>query len=350
MEENKEEKSSIKDIAKFLIKGTIFCIIALAILYLLGPIFTPKWYNKVYEGSTRRMKGIYDEPKDTIDIVIAGNSDVYNAISTMKLWNDMGISSYHIGTPRQNVPISYYVLKNFLDVQSPKIAVIDMDFAFEGKGYKKYIRRSIDDMPLNSNKIKMINDPVFKNSIKTKISYIFPLLRFHSRWDEISLEEIKQTYEKKNINFKGYEYSNDVEPYKGKKKNKEETYRITEETKEYLDKILELCKQNNIQVILIYAPAIKSWNQSKHDECSQYAEERNLTFIDYNLSEFDWKKYTKDRGYHLNTEGAEIITQKLEETLKQYNLPDHRSEEKYKQWNENYKVYENLKNNRSKNV
>lgn len=343
-------RENIKDIFKFTIKAIIFCAIALVIMYILGPIFTPKWYNKVYEGSTRRMKGIYTEPRNTIDVVIAGNSDAYNAISTMKLWKDKGISSYHIGTPRQNAPISYYVLKNFFDVQSPKIAIIDMDFAFEGKGYKKYIRRSVDDMPLNRNKLEMINDPVFRNSLKTKISYVFPILRFHSRWDEISIDEIKQTYQKNDINFKGYEYSNDVVPYKGIKQTGKKVNIITKETNEYLDKILKLCKENNTEVILIYAPAVKSWNQSKHDECSKYAEQRNVTFIDYNISEFDWEKYTKDRGYHLNTDGAEVITEQLENLLEKYNLPDHRGDTRYNQWDENYKIYENLKNSRSKNV
>ena len=44
------------------------------------------------------------------------------------------------------------------------------------------------------------------------------------------------------------------------------------------------------------------------------------------------------------------IVDYLEKTLKQYNLPDYRQDENYSQWNENYKLYEKLKNNRRKNV
>ena len=77
---------------------------------------------------------------------------------------------------------------------------------------------------------------------------------------------------------------------------------------------------------------------------SKYAEERNLEFIDYNTTEFDWEKYGRDGGYHLNIYGADVITQKIENVLKQYELPNHREESDYQDWNENYKLYEELKN------
>lgn len=41
MDNNKETKSSIKDIVKFLTKGTIFCVILAIIMYIISPIFTP---------------------------------------------------------------------------------------------------------------------------------------------------------------------------------------------------------------------------------------------------------------------------------------------------------------------
>ena len=46
-------------------------------MYIISPIFTPKWYNNMHGGATRREKGIYTEPKDAIDIVGIGSSDLY---------------------------------------------------------------------------------------------------------------------------------------------------------------------------------------------------------------------------------------------------------------------------------
>lgn len=347
MEDNKEQKSSIKDIVKFLTKGTIFCVILAIIMYVISPIFVPKWYTDTYGGSTRRIRGMYNEPKDTIDLITIGNSNAYAGISSMKLWNDMGVTSYHTGTPMQTTWISYYILKDFYKRQKPKVAIIDMDFAFEtGKRYQKYIRESMDNIQLSKNKIDMINDPVFNNSLKTKISFVFPIIRFHSRWSEITIEELKQSFTNENVPFKGYEFNKKISKYKKNKKNQsnEQFNSIPEDGTKYLDKILELCEQNNTKVILVYVPTYKSWNQSKHDACTKYAEERNLEFIDYNTTEFDWEKYGRDGGYHLNIYGADVITQKIENVLKQYELPDHREESDYQDWNENYKLYEELKN------
>ena len=178
---------------------------------------------------------------------------------------------------------------------------------------------------------------------------MFPVIRFHSRWSELTKEELKQAYTNDNVPFKGYELNKKIDPYKKPKKgqglkdkNKQQFESIPDNASEYLDKILELCKQNNTEVLLIYVPTIRAWNQSKHEACVKYAEERNLTFIDYNSSDFDWKKNTRDNGYHLNMYGANIVTQKLEETIKQYNLPNHKEDSNYQHWNESYQIYEEL--------
>lgn len=351
MDNNKETKSSIKDIVKFLTKGIVFCVILAFIMYIISPIFSPKWYNNMHGGATRRVKGIYTEPKDTIDIVGIGSSDLYaSGVSTMKLWNDMGTTTYYIGISKQTTWTAYYMLKDFYKRQSPKLAIINMDFCFEtGDGYKKYIREGTDNMPMSINKLEMINDPVFNNSLKDKISFVFPVIRFHSRWSELTKEELKQAYTNDNVPFKGYELNKKIDPYKKPKKgqglkdkNKQQFESIPDNASEYLDKILELCKQNNTEVLLIYVPTIRAWNQSKHEACVKYAEERNLTFIDYNSSDFDWKKNTRDNGYHLNMYGADIVTQKLEETIKQYNLPNHKEDSNYQHWNESYQIYEEL--------
>ena len=216
MDNNKETKSSIKDIVKFLTKGIAFCVILAVIMYIISPIFTPKWYNNMHGGATRRVKGIYTEPKDTIDIVGIGSSDLYaSGVSTMKLWNDMGTTTYHIGISKQTTWTAYYMLKDFYKRQCPKLAIINMDFCFEtGDGYKQYIREGMDNMPMSINKLEMINDPVFKNSLKAKISFVFPVIRFHSRWSELTKEELKQAYTNDNVPFKGYELNKKIDETK----------------------------------------------------------------------------------------------------------------------------------------
>lgn len=340
------EKLTKHKVFVIITKMILFIAIGVLILCIISPIFAAKWYTN-YGGVSRKIKGMYHEPENTIDIIMLGNSDMYNGISTMCLWNDTGITSYHIGTPMQTTWTSYYLLKDFLKTQSPKLVIIDVDYVFETTDRKEEnLRQAVDSMKFSKNKWDLINDPVYNNSLETKISYVFPFFRYHSRWNELKIKDIEEGYGVYEVPFKGYELVQSIKPYKkGKRPNKDdkEINQIPENSKKYLEKIIELCKENNSDVLFVYIPTLDTWSQKKHDIFSKYAEEKNLPFIDYNLIDLDWKVVTRDQGRHLNVYGAEIITRKLEEQLKNYEFVDHRNDTKYEKWNEYYELYESLK-------
>ena len=55
----------------------------------------------------------------------------------------------------------------------------------------------------------------------------------------------------------------------------------------------------------------------------------------------DWNKDTTDKGYHMNVLGAEKISKCLGNYLKsQYQLPNHREDANYKQWEKDTQEYE----------
>lgn len=342
----RKKVKKVKDAVKLIIKAGIFIIVGLIIICIITPIFIPKWCNKNYGGVTRRISGIYEEPKDTIDVVVLGNSDAYNAIIPMEIWNEQGITSYHIGTPCQTTWVSYYLLKDFYKRQSPKLAIIDVDFIFEEKDRKyAYVEQVLDNMPWSKNKIDFINDKALNLSIKHKVKYCFPILGFHSRWKEIDIEEVKSSYSGYDVPFKGYEFSKKSAPYKQGKKKKDSNKTVTkipENSEEYLKKIIEECNSHGTEVLLVYVPSAKSWSKEKAQLAQEFAKENNLKYIDYNNDDFDWKHCTRDKGKHLNVYGAQVVTKELENTLKEYNLPNHKDDDKYQEWNLNYEKYLSL--------
>ena len=106
--------------------------------------------------------------------------------------------------------------------------------------------------------------------------------------------------------------------------------------KKYLDGIVKLCKDNNVELIFTELPSATSWNLSKSEVISKYAKENNIKFIDLNKEEiegFDWKTDTCDGGDHLNVFGAEKVTRYLGKYLtSNYQFINHKSDTKYKQW------------------
>lgn len=335
-----------------IIRVAVFLLIGFVIIQLITPIFIPKWASK-YGGVTRRIKGIYTEKEDTIDVVILGNSDAYKGFSTMKLWENHGITSYHLGTPKQTTWTSYYLLKEMYKYQKPKLVIIETDYLFEKKDRSEpELRKVYDNMKFSINKLQAINDPAYKNSLQRKLSYLFPILRFHSRWSEINVKEAKTSYQKYEAQFKGYEFTKQIKPYQHdndylKKKNKPNE-KIPEKSAQYLDKIIELCKENNTQVLLVEVPSASSWSYKKGELVTEFAQQRDLEFIDFNMNYkqigFDWKTDTEDEGNHLNVYGAEKISTYIGSIIaEKYQLENHRDDEKYAKWHDYFKIYEERK-------
>lgn len=111
---------------------------------------------------------------------------------------------------------------------------------------------------------------------------------------------------------------------------------ISEKNLIYLNKIFDLCEKNNIKVILLSTPSIKNWNYQRHYNIKKIAKQKNIQYFDMNLDKnlkINWKEDTKDRGDHLNYNGAKKVTKALGEYLQKLNiLEDHRNDEIYDSW------------------
>ena len=103
---------------------------------------------------------------------------------------------------------------------------------------------------------------------------------------------------------------------------------------EYLDKIADLCEENDIEFVLFKAPTI-SWQYPWYDEWDEqidaYAKERGILYINgieyADAMGLDMTTDTYDKGIHLNVYGAEKCTRFLGEILsKEYSVPDKRND------------------------
>jgi hypothetical protein len=105
----------------------------------------------------------------------------------------------------------------------------------------------------------------------------------------------------------------------------------------YLDKMIKLCEKKNIPILFLELPSATSWNTQKHNAMSDYAKKVGYPFVDMNLMDIgiDWTLDTRDKGNHLNYNGAKKTTAVLGEYLSNnYDLPDRRNDaEISKLWN-----------------
>lgn len=338
------------------VKVIVFLLIGLIIVQIITPIFIPKWNNK-YGDMTQKIKGIYTETENSIDVVILGNSDAQKGISTMTLWEKYGISSYNLGTPLQTSWTSYYLLQEICKYQKPKLVVYETDSLFEEKDRRKVqLRKVYDNMKLSANKVKAVLDSSYNNSVYGILSYAFPLIKFHSRWNELDKDDFKYAYCDYEDQLKGYQICTKGKAHKKGNKYLTENDKdvvlnnMPEQSEEYMQKIVDLCKQNNINLVLVEVPSASSWSYKKSNIVSDFAKKNSVEFLDLNLNYedfgFDWKKDTQDKGNHLNTSGAEKVASYLGDIMsKKYQINNRKSNPNYFKWNEDLKIYEELKKN-----
>ena len=333
---------------KIIIKVICFLLIGLMLLWGLGKIFIPKWITVKDNRMTHIMKGFYQEPKDSLDVIFMGNSDVYREISPITLWDEYGIASYNYVSSGQRMWTAYYIMEECLKYQNPDVIVLNMDSAFnESSSSESNYRKVFDNMRFGINKIKAITDPVFKNSKKDMISYIFPIVRYHSRWSELEYNDFTYAFRNERFAYKGMDLISDIEPYNNeyeymKKDHSEEI--IGDKASKYLEKIVKLCEDKNIKLVLIEVPSADSWSKDLSDKAQEFAEQHNLSFIDMNLNAedfgFDWKTDTSDGGDHLNVYGAEKVSKYIGKVLlEEYNIPNRKNDPKYSYWYEDSKIY-----------
>lgn len=342
---------------KTIFRVLIFCLIGILLFLLITPIFIPKTINAKKGEYRNIIQGFYKEPKNTLDVVFIGDSSIHRGISPIEIWEEYGITGYDFASPGQGIWDSYYCMKEVLDYQKPKVIVLHTDAIFKEYTRKKSNKRHLYDNMRNSiNKLQGIMDPAQKDSKKDTLTLLFPLLRFHDRWSELSKDDFIYAYKKSGFPSKGFEMEKKVKSYKkgnGYMQKESKKSIIGPKGSEFLNKIKELCDENDIKLMLLETPSPKTWNKTKHEQIEKWSSKNNVQFLDLNLHmeelQIDWNKDTSDEGYHMNIYGAEKNSKYVGKYLKDYyQLPDHRGEKGYEQWVEDAKVYNKQKDEQYK--
>ncbi len=303
------------------LRCVIFLLIFVAIMVLLSYLFLPKSGSDNYKISDMAAYGIDEEPADSIDVLIVGDSLSYSAFSPMCMWEKQGFTSYVCATSGQFLFDSYDFVANTLKTQKPKVVVLETNAIFRKFNLNNYIA--------------------------AKVARKVPIIKYHNRWKMINLSDFGGTVANDTeFSYKGYIPNNEVQEAKDTDymKPSKQAREIPELNQDCIKDILKLCKENNTTLILVSAPSIKNYNYKKHNGIAKFAKKNGITYLDMNLMNdeihIDWTKNTRDMGDHLNIEGATKVSTYLGEYLnKEFDLPDHRTDANYAQWNEKLNRY-----------
>ena len=290
-----------------------FLVIAGVIFAGLTNVFERKTITGVWN-YTAKVNGYFNAQPNSIDVVCFGSSHMYCSINPIVLEKKYGISAYVLATQQQPVKASYYYMLQALKNQSPKVFIFE---TFMVNWDKKNLTDAIiadatEPLPMSLNKLQMIAD--LTEGREPKIPYFLTLFKYHDRWKELQRQDF--TFERKEMSdaTKGYVYLEDATPVTKNLFDQPPVINdICSEDLEYLEKMVALCRENNIQLILLYAPF--SMDESNYNTCytvEHFADEHELDFINgYELIttiDFDFDKDFYDVG-HMNCNGSSKLTE-----------------------------------------
>lgn len=294
---------------KHLIKDLVFILIFLIILHFCTNIF-------VLKGNTfgSDVTSFYREKKNSLDMIFFGSSHSYATFSPDIIKEKTGLNSYNFATQQQPIYITYHYMVESLKTQKPRYFVleghmltIDQDYTTEG-----VTRDAIDKMHFSYNKIQAINTSV--KDVTERLPYYFNIIKYHTRYNSLDKNDIIDGLLMKGINNKGYKAldskkdilvnNNHLINIKGQKI-------ISSKNLEYLNKIIKLCENNNIQLIVVVSPcALNEEMNKKYNWLEEYLNSNKIQFVNYNKKFKDLNiSYGDfyDTG-HLSYIGAEKIS------------------------------------------
>ncbi len=209
---------------KFL-KALLFLALAVGLRMALSPLFQPKQVEELKE-----LEGL-----GQVDYLVMGDSEGWASLQPMEIWRDYGYTGYNLSRAGQRLQDFYLQLKDTLKTQHPQVLLLETDILYKSVG--------------------MIGES--EGYLTTVLSQAIPFLRYHDRWEEM-LPDLKSEQgggHGRNI-FRGAYFNTTVQPYTDGDYTQptDQVRRLPVTQRFFADKIVELCRENDIQLILYSSP------------------------------------------------------------------------------------------------
>jgi hypothetical protein len=292
----------------------------------------------VYGGYTKTaIDEMYGQVKN-IDLVFTGASHTYQSFNPLIFDRALKVNSFNAGSSAQRVIDTYYYLNEILKHNQLKMVVFEVT-------YNQYNRYDFNSNPvpffLVSDYLKpsIENLPYMLNGLASNY-WAYSLVktsRFNGKVDFLTVSDIiagvktytlneSRTYISKGFVAVNTGYSNGnmgmIHTFQWSNEN------LYPQSFKYFDKVMKLCKKNNIKVVLVTAPIpIPSMiSIGNYEEVNTFftdlAKKYKLDYFDFNLVRPEIFKRPDsffEDDTHLNGKGANEFSKMFAAFLQDYN-------------------------------
>ncbi len=331
---------------KYILKTVVFLIIFKLIDISVGGFL---YYNTYFNKPNMHelmWNDFYSHEKNSIDVIFLGSSHARFAFDSSLLDKELNIKTFNLSSSGQTPVVGYFALKEALKYQKPKLLVYET--------YSRLFGTSDNVTPAF-----FVFDYIKGYDIKTEMlvnlfrentfsSFLFESLIKTYKYREgvepafaniLSGNVLNSAVQANNVQYDDFTYYKDgyfgsekvasqnklfiTNPFKKAGKN----FSWNDKQLEYFKKTINLCRENNIQVLMVTAPMPKPTMDfiKDYDYTYKYlkaaADNMSVEYIDYNLLNRKTEMFTNDMFYdsnHLNRKGTEMLDKNLAPVIKNY--------------------------------
>ncbi len=328
--------------AKKIVRAVLFLLIFALLFFAVQRLIQAKWLDKDHL-PTMAWDEYRSLEKDTVDVLYLGTSQVYSAVDPLYIYDQTGITGYVISVGGMRWDLACASLRTALQTQSPKVVFADMSMIRYGSSKDEAsIHTMLDQLPLSFAKIRYVLE--CDNRDLTLTDALFPLLRYHSRWDSLKEEDFAYAAGDVEIsNARGHLVSYKIVGADHWKfyDDTESVYTIPARAWKYMQEFAAICEDNGIELVLFKVPAM-SWKVKWSAASELAAEELGVPFWEmfYEIDEMgvDSTVDFRDNVKHMNQYGANKVSARIGEYLtEQFDLSDQRGSNA--RWDEDLENY-----------
>ncbi|MBO6308548.1 MAG: hypothetical protein J6N70_06840 [Oribacterium sp.] len=295
----------------------IFSVI-LILCFVSGGIYLG---NRVTERTVSRQKYIkfFSEQKE-YDVLFYGSSHVLSGIQPMEIWDKYGITSYNLAGHAASLGMSYWVLRESLRYHKPKLAVLDIYdmYAFDQPFMDvSFMHYSLDAYPLDRLKVEAVRDLLRGRSTGEKTELLFPFSVYHSRWNEVTEQSLKESFSDDYFNpYYGSEARYGVAvPMDIDRVPALDVTEGSDGADDYIRGFVKVCEDAGVQVCFMRVPYPASVeNQRAENRVMKLAEELGIEVIDMMYDVEGVSELADDNDVISGVDEDQMITDNSSET------------------------------------
>ena len=322
------------------VRGLCFLLVALLLFSAVSFVLERKTLFGPWNYMAK-MGEFYDLEEDTLDYICVGSSHAYCTVNPLEVYNQNGLKGFVLATQQQPLRATYHYIVEAFKTQSPQVVFLEGYMVFDNAPTEGVLHDAVDPLSPSLNKMQMINALVEPGE---RDAYYFNVIKYHTRWRELSAEDMATVLRAPNDIYKGFVPLNGAFTAKQQIPDYEAIVAtdIPAENREALEDIRTLVEENGAELVLLIAPYavdnVKSAGAIK--TAREWAAQNGVAILDYAQLQ---KELGVDPatdyydGSHLDISGAAKVSRHLAGYLEQMGLtPQERSDAK---WNRDWETY-----------